>query len=1092
MNRMNLISVMLTAFVVSVTGVAAKNNYHNRSLSDALFGFENLQDSTRTKVWWFHGETETTKEGITADLEAFRSAGVGGVVYYDQSHGKATDALPGFTDEWWDMLEFSSKEAKRLGLSFEIHVSNGFVAGGPWIDYQNAMKRLCANEMIVDGGKYFEGKIAPPASRYNYHEDVSVIAVPIDCNHSISRFEKFQINSNVVDIAIDNIFDASSTTLTRIPVRKNGSVYINMKFDDDFTARSISYELRPQGKATTSATNAPAPPADTFVGTGYRILPVIGQLEASDDGVNYRKICDLQPIYRAHESWRQKTISFEAVKSKYYRLNLHDWWDDLMGNKDLQIGKVQLSSFAKVDCWEEKAGLYAEYIDNENTPQYNKKEVFDSQKMIDLTALTDSDGTLRWNAPKGKWLIMRLSAVATGAKTKHGRSNLLGLECDKLSRDAVILHWLNYPHKIMSELKERGCDNISGIAMDSHEAGAQNWTSGFLDEFLRRQGYDMTRYLPVMAGYVVDGVKESTGFLFDVRRNIADMISDNYYGTLDSLSNASGVTLTAQAIGNALCIAGDPIQAKSKVKKPQGEFWGIHPDGNYDIKESSSSAHLYGKQIASAEAYTDIKYSASLADLKSLADYAYAFGINEFVVCASAYQPWTDRFPGSTGGGRHYAINRNNTWWDYSRPFWDYQSRNAYIMRQGVSSSALCVYLGENAPVKILTYRLPDIPGGFDFDAFSSDALFTRMDAIRDKIVLPDGVSYEMMILPRSGDITLSALRKIFVMVNKGAKVYGPRPESSGSAKDIEYQNEYNTIVRNMWGNKRTATGVNKCGDGYVYWGMPLEQALTGAGISPDIELSKGNTKNNKIYFKHRSLQDAEVYFLDNHKDEAESNIFTFRGKGQYVQLWNTTTRERFNVPVMKQNENSVTVDLCMAPRESFFIILTDNQDKLLTLKANNMPVAQDISTQWSVNFDTALGGCGDVNYARLTDWTMSEDERVKYYSGSALYTKLVSIEKSDKSVILELDTPGAARIMVNSQEAGIVWCSPWQVDITDYLKTGENILQIQVCNSLTNRMICDLGLPQENRVTYSYPVIVKEGDSLIPSGLTGARLIFK
>ena len=161
----------------------------------------------------------------------------------------------------------------------------------------------------------------------------------------------------------------------------------------------------------------------------------------------------------------------------------------------------------------------------------------------------------------------------------------------------------------------------------------------------------MTKYLPVMAGYVVGSTQESDGFLYDVRRTIADLIADNYYATFDRLCRERGLDFTAQATGNALCIVADPIQAKGRVSKPQGEFWAIHPDGNYDIKESSSAAHLYGKSIASGEAFTDAQFSHSLAYIKSLADYAYCFGINEFVVCASAYQPWTDRIPGSTGGG---------------------------------------------------------------------------------------------------------------------------------------------------------------------------------------------------------------------------------------------------------------------------------------------------------------------------------------------------------------------------------------------------------------------------------------------------------
>lgn len=1075
-------------------GCSKQNQYNTNNLSDALYGFEHIQDSARTKVWWFHGETETTKEGITADLEAFKKAGVGGVVYYDQSHGKAENALPGFSEKWWEMLRFSAEEAQRLGLTFEIHISNGFVAGGPWITNETGMKRLAASELLIEGGHLFEGKLEAPVNQYNFCKDVAVLAFPVNEETGTSRTEKIKISSNLTGIDLDNIFAAKPKSLTQIPATKDGSVYINMEFPDDFTARSISYEVRPQGKATTSATNIPGSPAETFVGTGYRILPDLGQLEVSEDGINYKTVCNLKPIYRAHESWRQKTISFNAVKGKYYRLNLHSWWDDEMHNPDLQIGAVVLSSSARLDQWEEKAGLYAEYIECDKTPDYSASEVINSQQIINLTDKMDANGILRWDAPDGKWMVMRFAYVPTGASIKHGRKNLMGRECDKLSVTAVKLQWDNYVAKIIDSLKCTNSGHISGIAMDSHEAGAQNWTDDFIEQFKQRQGYDPMIYLPAMMGYIVDGVKESDSFLFDVRRNIADMISDNYYGTIEELCNKNGLIFTAQAIGNALCIAGDPIQAKSKVSKPQGEFWGIHPDGNYDIKESSSAAHLYGKKIASAEAYTDVKYSASLAYLKSLADYAYAFGINEFVICASAYQPWLDKIPGSTGGGRHYAINRNNTWWKYSNPFWDFQARNAYIMRQGKSAIDLCVYLGENAPVKILTYRLPDIPGGFDFDAFTTHALLTRMNVSDEKITLPDGISYKMMILPRNGDITLNALQKIHSLVKGGAKIYGSRPAHSNSGKDVEKDAEYQKLTDELWGENPETSGSKQFGKGHVYWGMPLTETIDHAHIVPDVRMEKGNTKEAMIYFAHRQLADAHIYFIDNHKDEAEDNIFTFAAKGKYAQLWNTVTGERFSLPVLQTSDKTTSVKLYLHPRESYFIILTDREEQLPAISwFNPKDEVQTVEGDWLVYFDEKLGGPGYTKFETLEDWTTNADPRIKYYSGTAVYRKKVTIDVANDRIFLQLGNPGfVAHVFINSQDAGIVWCSPWNIEITKYLIDGENDIEIHVANSLMNRMIYDASLKENEHITYAYPMIASPDDKLEPSGLKQVELIRK
>ncbi|MEN2412271.1 glycosyl hydrolase [Flavobacterium mesophilum] len=1068
-------------------------NSHTDTLSSAKFGFYNPQDSTRTKAWWFHGETETTKVGITADLEAFKKAGVGGVIYYDQSHGKAINALEGFSKEWWAMLRFSAEEAARIGLTFELHLSNGYVAGGPWITNETSMKRLTATEIVVEGGKKFSAKLPEPKNKFNFFKDVVVLAFPTQAGAGKTSFsEEVKITSNSKEINLKSLFNPDSLSTTKI-ARNDSGVYINLLFSEDFEARSITYKMQPRGKASSSATNVPGPPGEIFVGTGYRVLPDFGQLEVSYDGVHYEKVCDLKPIYKAHESWRQKTISFNAVKSRYFRLNLHDWWEESEKNQELLLNSIVLNSVAKLDQYEEKAGLFAEYIEADKTPKYNSSEVIKSENIIDLTEKMDADGTLKWDVPSGNWVIMRFAYEPTGASTKHGRANLIGRECDKLSKEAAEIHWNNYVGVIADSLKKSNSGHLSGIAMDSHEAGAQNWTNNFIQDFKNYRGYDPTKHLPSMMGYVVDDVKSSDGFLFDVRRNIADLISDNYYGTFDKLAKARGLHFTAQAIGNALCIVGDPIQAKGKVEKPQGEFWVIHPNGNYDIKESSSATHLYGKKIASGEAFTDAKYSTSLAELKSLADYAYAFGINEFVICASAYQPWLDKIPGSTGGGRQYAINRNNTWWNYSSPFWDYQARSSYLMRLGKSTASICVYLGENAPVKIVTNRLPEIPGGFDFDAFSTDALLNRMDGTDGKIVLPDGVAYQMMVLPRNGDITLDALKKIEKIVEKGGSVYGSKPLVSKSAKDIGKEQEYTKISNQLWGGNPSEKGNNNFGKGKVYWGGTLKEALESANIQADLSLENSDCKSSAIYFTHRKLKDADVYFLDNHKDEAENNLFTFSSKGKQVQFWNLITGKRYAVPIEKNTNNCVSVRLSLAARESACIIITnvfENLPFLTNLKPSEIDV---LKGPWEVDFDQKLGGVGKITFENLKDWTAFNDPKIKYYSGTAIYKKIISIDPDGKKVTIDVGNPNfVAQVFVNGIDAGTVWCSPWQVDITSYLKKGQNDLEIRVANSLMNRMIYDSQLPENERITYSYPSIASSSDKLENSGLKNVKLIIE
>ena len=163
-------------FIIAFCNVFA-GDIHGDNIDNIYSEFSSAPDSSRTKVWWFHGETETTHEGITADLEAFKEAGVGGVVYYDQVHGDAKGAFPVFSPEWWNALIFSASEAKRLGLSFEINLSNGFVAGGPWITKRLSMKRLCKREIMVDGGSRFDGVLPAPSNDEFW--DIKVFSLPV-------------------------------------------------------------------------------------------------------------------------------------------------------------------------------------------------------------------------------------------------------------------------------------------------------------------------------------------------------------------------------------------------------------------------------------------------------------------------------------------------------------------------------------------------------------------------------------------------------------------------------------------------------------------------------------------------------------------------------------------------------------------------------------------------------------------------------------------------------------------------------------------------------------------------------------------------
>lgn len=973
----------------------------NDSMSDAWAVFSEPQDTCRTKVWWFHGETETTKEGITADLEAFKRVGVGGVVYYDQVHAGSPNALEAFSPEWWEALKFSAREAKRLGLTFEINLSNGYVSGGPWITDSLGMQRLLSVDTTVTGGRTLCIDLPEPERKTYW--DVAVVAFP-------TKREE---------------------TATYDDWKAGGENMLCMDFGRKTTVRSISYSTKPSGKYRGGAMNEPGPPADKFYSPSFTERPPVGILEFSADGKAYTKICDLPPYYGSPSGgWRQKTVAFPAVNARYFRVKA-----------DNSTSDIKLSAQPKMNNWEERAGLFCEYVTENDTPDYGKDAVVSSAALLDLSDKF-KDGKLVWDAPEGDWYIMRFFQTPTGAMTKHGRPNLMGLESDKLSARATTTQWKNYVGRIMDTLAKAGI-KPDGVCMDSHEAGPQNWTWNFPEEFSKRRGYSIMDYLPIMSGFIVDSPEKTDSVLLDLRRTISDCIADNYFSRLQALADSCGVEFTAQAMGNGQSIPVDNIAVKGRVRKPQGEFWAKHRNGSYDIKEASSAAHIYGRRIASAEAFTDMNYGQTLAEMKNLADFAYANQINEFVVCASAYQPWTDRIPGNTAGGRQYCLNRNNPFWEYSRGFWDYQARCAGMMRLGIPESTLCIYLGDNPPLKLQTYRLPEIPPGYEFDVCSADGLTRQTFSKRGKLRTKGGVEYGMLVIEDKAEI----------------------PEEA--AKHIE---------------KLKRGGVPICR------GNELSQALEKNGITPVVIEDSDHLADSKIYFAHRILSDADMFFINNHSTKAYDGKLSVKTSYRHAYWWNPTDGSRAEIESSSDGKY-LSMDILVRPDESGFILASDRIIKGLEKRIYRPKEdSKAIQGPWTIYFDPKLGGCGEIVSEQLFDWSESDNPRIRFYSGTATYSNIFSSGEVGRSkVLLRFEGLNSiAEVKVNGRAVGTVWCSPWEIDISDFVTEGENSLILRVTNSLVNRITGDWGLPPEERTTWSTTPIFGPDEPLRQSGLEG------
>ena len=803
-------------------------------------------DAARTKVWWFHGETETTKEGIDADLEAFKEKGIGGVVFYDQVHGKAAGAFPSMSPEWWQMLKHAASKAQQLGLTFEVAASNGYVAGGPWITSELGMQQVVVVDTVVCIGERKDMCISLAHPNPNFRQIATLI---------------FPDEPSLQELVMEP---------QKHIVKDNQPLTINYDAGKVVEVGGITYLTNPRGKGSTGSMNIPGPPQARYFGAKYVDLPPIGELEYSTDGTLWQQATQLTAVesvigYKSKE----RSISFPAVQGRYFRVHLHDWVAADGQFSTLQIENIRLSQRDIVDNWQVKSGLRTE-VTYPHTSGGNRGAIV-PEAICNVSERVATDGTLAMALEAGTWHILRFGYIPTGSKTKHGRKNLIGLEANVMSAEAATVHYNHYFKPICDTLAAIGCKPL-GMCMDSHEAGIQNWTPGFEKRFLALRNYDLTLWLPALVGYIVADRNRTEQVLLDFRKTIAETIASEFYGTLTHLCEADGVTFTSQAMLN---IDNDNILSRSRATKPQGEFWAYQTNGNYDCLDAASAAHLYGHPIASGEAFTDTPYETTWDELLRIANLAYCRGINEFAVCASSYQPWLDHKYDDDASAHPYVFHRLHPDWASSGAFWQYQARCSQMLREGKPVVDLCVYIGEDVPLKTFAYKLPVMPEGYNFDVCNFDALIHRLSAHDGRLIVEGGMEYGALVVQDRTYISPEAQQKIEALAHAGVPVI-------------------------------------RCDQGET-----VAEGLTKAALRPDLTATSANLPDDRLCFFHRQTADADIYFVYNHSPHAYDAPIALRTIHTTAEAWNPYDATR--TPLTMAADKSLHLHL--APYQSVFII---------------------------------------------------------------------------------------------------------------------------------------------------------------------------
>jgi hypothetical protein len=618
---------------------------------------------------------------------------------------------------------------------------------------------------------------------------------------------------------------------------------------------------------------------------------------------------------------------------------------------------------------------------------------------------------------------------------------------------------------------------LAYIEFDSMELDEGTvWTDSMPEIFKKMRAYDLTDYLPVFAGWEIGDERDR--FLYDWKQTVSDQLIFSHYNTGRRFLEQYGIELVAEAGGPGPPIWDtcpvDALKALGSVSVPRGEFW-IRHRNMFLVKEVSSASHIYGKKLVDAESFTTWRrWKDSPYELKKYVDRAFCEGLNYVTFHTFASTNPEDGLPGRT----YHAgidINPGTTWWEKSPPFMDYLARCSYMLQEGRFVADVCYFYGDQAPNFFpLFHDVPEKPGipglikGYDFDVVNSDVILNRMSVEKGRIVLPDGMSYSCLILPDQAHMPLAVLLKLEMMVKEGATIIGEKPIFvPGLKKNAEETKELSLIADLMW--KQLDGGevkINAYGKGRVVSGLSATELLQLDNIEKDFS----SAGSDDLDYIHRQFDNGDAYFVRNGSELHYSGDCTFRQSDRFPELWDPSTGEQLRVKSFTKENGAMTLQLNLPPAASVFVVFTDKERKKLQTGVSSETIKEmKLSGPWKVTFPEGWGAPSEISLDNLISWTDSDCDGVKYFSGTATYKKILNINADllgeGRRVSLDLgDVRDVAEVYLNGQSAGILWKKPYNLDVTDLVKPGENQLKIEIVNMWVNRLTGDMLSDTEDR----------------------------
>ncbi len=880
--------------------------------------FKTPPSTSKVHTWWHWMNNGITKDGITKDLESMKRQGVvqATILNIGLPITKSLEVKPVYfgTPEWYDMFRWSLKEANRLGIAVGIHNCDGWsTSGGPWVTHQESMKMYVWSKTEMKGGNEISVQLPAPLGNNGFFRDVAVVAFPLSSEENTFKSAKATITKNKVTTPVLHDGNPFSSVIVKTGDELNFSM--NSKLN---TTKIAFYSHIIDGHWEWKW-------GDASQVTSSYILSI------SDDGNRYTKVANVnftginKMNYVTIPTVNSKFIKLTCVKSPInYPLAEIEFLKD--GETATFTPKIKnlLSKTQYIGVTTE-----AEY---ELTPANQAKGISETS-IIDISAYMSADGKLTWKAPVGQWGVIRFGYTTNGKKNGPATEKGQGLEVDKMDTTHLNKHFNSFSKILIDKAGAYAGNTFKFLLIDSWEADFQNWTDRFPEEFKKRRGYDITPWIPVLCGELVENTKLSEGFLYDFRLTISDLVGDNYYKHFRDLCHRNKMEMHAEVIygnkGHYPQI--DVLKSNSYVDMPMMEFW-ARQNSDQLLQYTPTAvprpflpvyAALDGnKNVIGCEAYTGFShYSESPFDLKPFGDNAYCGGVNQMILHSYVHQPH-DKKPGVTlwQFGSHF--NRNNPWWNYAQDWMTYQSRVQYMLQQGQPAVDFVFYIGDQLPQSV-TYKsfINEIPDGFIGYPCNLEMLIDKATLIDGKLSFGGTQKYALLALPDKPNMELATLRRIAELVHDGLIIYGPKPTEMLGLQELKNSGvEFSKLCDKLWGKGTDNAFVeNKYGKGKVVWGKTFKTLLNDLSIVPGF--TSNLFKATDLMHIHKIIGDNEVYFVFNQQNRPLNRELIFRVNGKTPEIWNAEDGTVVQPAIYSVEGKQTRIPVSFKPYQSFFFV---------------------------------------------------------------------------------------------------------------------------------------------------------------------------